>query len=170
MLHIDFGDCFEVAINRAKFPERVPFRLTRMLVNAMGVSGVEGNFRCTCEGVMGVLRLHKDSVMAMLEAFLHDPLISWNLEGRAVKDEALKVRRGSRVVARRACAGCCAAPRRACAVVPSPPGQVPSPSPQSKQVGNAQPPAAPHHASPLFALTFSRRARKPRPRISSPYP
>merc|ERR1719247_3947010 len=23
----------------------------------------------------------------MLEAFLHDPLISWNLEGRAVKDE-----------------------------------------------------------------------------------
>ena len=82
ILHIDFGDCFEVAINRAKFPEKVPFRLTRMLVNAMGVSGVEGNFRCTCESVMGVLRHHKDSVMAMLEAFLHDPLISWNLEGR----------------------------------------------------------------------------------------
>lgn len=38
ILHIDFGDCFEVAMNRGKFPERIPFRLTRMLVNAMEVS------------------------------------------------------------------------------------------------------------------------------------
>ena len=37
LLHIDFGDCFEVALHRDKFPERVPFRLTRMLVNAMEV-------------------------------------------------------------------------------------------------------------------------------------
>ena len=27
VLHIDFGDCFEVAMQREKFPERVPFRL-----------------------------------------------------------------------------------------------------------------------------------------------
>ena len=33
VLHIDFGDCFEVAMQREKFPERIPFRLTRMLVN-----------------------------------------------------------------------------------------------------------------------------------------
>ena len=31
VLHIDFGDCFEVAMHREKFPEKVPFRLTRML-------------------------------------------------------------------------------------------------------------------------------------------
>lgn len=37
ILHIDFGDCFEVAMNRGKFPEKIPFRLTRMLVNAMEV-------------------------------------------------------------------------------------------------------------------------------------
>jgi len=79
VLHIDFGDCFEVAIQRDKFPERVPFRLTRMMVNAMGVSGVEGNFRCACEATMGVLRQQKDSVMAMLEAFMHDPLLNWGL-------------------------------------------------------------------------------------------
>ena len=29
VLHIDFGDCFEVAMHREKFPEKVPFRLTR---------------------------------------------------------------------------------------------------------------------------------------------
>src|SRR5580698_5690377 len=27
IVHIDFGDCFEVAMNREKYPERVPFRL-----------------------------------------------------------------------------------------------------------------------------------------------
>lgn len=79
ILHIDFGDCFEASMNREKFPEKVPFRLTRMLVRAMEVSGIEGNFRWTCENVMQVLRTNKDSVMAMMEAFVHDPLINWRL-------------------------------------------------------------------------------------------
>ena len=39
VLHIDFGDCFEVAMIREKFPEKIPFRLTRMLTNAMEVRG-----------------------------------------------------------------------------------------------------------------------------------
>jgi serine/threonine-protein kinase mTOR len=81
ILHIDFGDCFEVAMHREKFPEKIPFRLTRMLTNAMEVSGIEGNFRCTCEKVLSVLRDNRDSLIAMLEAFVHDPLISWRLLG-----------------------------------------------------------------------------------------
>ena len=56
VLHIDFGDCFEVAMQREKFPEKVPFRLTRMLVNAMEVAGIEGNYRSTCEKV-GIYRI-----------------------------------------------------------------------------------------------------------------
>ncbi len=36
--HIDFGDCFEVAMHREKYPEKIPFRLTRMLINAMEVN------------------------------------------------------------------------------------------------------------------------------------
>lgn len=40
--HVDFGDCFEVAMHREKFPEKIPFRLTRMLVHAMEVTGIEG--------------------------------------------------------------------------------------------------------------------------------
>ncbi|KAI8593944.1 armadillo-type protein [Geranomyces variabilis] len=79
VVHIDFGDCFEVAMHREKFPEKIPFRLTRMLINAMEVSGIEGNFRITCENVMGVLRDNKDSLMAVLEAFVYDPLINWRL-------------------------------------------------------------------------------------------
>eukprot|EP01052_Picozoa_sp_SAG31_P012956 SAG31_NODE_768_length_12226_cov_3.928424_3_plen_2501_part_00 len=79
IVHIDFGDCFEVAMNREKYPERVPFRLTRMLVKAFEVCGIEGIFRHTCEDCMKVMRREKDSLMAMLEAFVHDPLISWRL-------------------------------------------------------------------------------------------
>ncbi|KAF9295116.1 phosphatidylinositol kinase- protein kinase tor1, partial [Mortierella antarctica] len=79
IVHIDFGDCFEVAMHRPQFPERIPFRLTRMLVKAMEVSGFEGSFRNTSENVMRVLRENKESVMAVLEAFIHDPLINWRI-------------------------------------------------------------------------------------------
>ena len=79
ILHIDFGDCFEVAMTREKFPEKIPFRLTRMLINAMEVTGIEGTYRSTCESVMSVLHRNKDSVMAVLEAFVYDPLLNWRL-------------------------------------------------------------------------------------------
>jgi len=56
------------------------------LLQAMEVSGIEGNFRFTCKNVMRVLREHRPSVMAMLEAFVYDPLINWRLlEATAVK-------------------------------------------------------------------------------------
>ncbi|KAF2487814.1 TOR1 phosphatidylinositol 3-kinase [Neohortaea acidophila] len=79
IIHIDFGDCFEVAMHREKYPERVPFRLTRMLTFAMEVSNIEGSFRTTCEHAMRLLRENKESLMAVLEAFIHDPLLNWRL-------------------------------------------------------------------------------------------
>ncbi|KAG9993441.1 TOR1 phosphatidylinositol 3-kinase, partial [Aureobasidium melanogenum] len=79
IIHIDFGDCFEVAMHREKYPERVPFRLTRMLTFAMEVSNIEGSFRTTCEHTMRVLRENKESLIAVLEAFIHDPLLTWRL-------------------------------------------------------------------------------------------
>lgn len=82
IVHIDFGDCFEVAMHREKYPERVPFRLTRMLTFAMEVSNIEGSFRITCENVMRVIRENKESLLAVLEAFIHDPLLNWRLNTR----------------------------------------------------------------------------------------
>ena len=79
IVHIDFGDCFEVAMKREKFPERVPFRLTRMLTNAMEACGIEGNYRNICELVMRVVRENKESLLAVLEAFVYDPLLNWRL-------------------------------------------------------------------------------------------
>lgn len=79
VVHIDFGDCFEVAMHRAMYAEAVPFRLTRILVNALGVTGVDGVYRHTCEHVMKLLRRHKENLLSVLEAFIYDPLINWKL-------------------------------------------------------------------------------------------
>ena len=79
VLHIDFDDCFEVAMKRDKFPEKVPFRLTRMLIKALEIGGIEGTFRITCENVMRVARENKDSLNVILAAFVHDPLIGFRL-------------------------------------------------------------------------------------------
>jgi FKBP12-rapamycin complex-associated protein len=79
IIHVDFGDCFEVSMKRDKFPEKVPFRLTRMLIKALEIGGIEGTFRITCENVMRVMRENKDSLNVILAAFVHDPLTSFRL-------------------------------------------------------------------------------------------
>lgn len=43
------------------------------------MTGLDGNYRITCHTVMEVLREHRDSVMAVLEAFVYDPLLNWRL-------------------------------------------------------------------------------------------
>ncbi|KAJ2028280.1 phosphatidylinositol kinase- protein kinase tor1, partial [Coemansia sp. S3946] len=78
IVHIDLGDCFELAAHREKFPEKVPFRLTRMLIMPMEVSTIEGTFKFTANHTMRVLRANRDSLMAVLEAFVFDPLVSWS--------------------------------------------------------------------------------------------
>lgn len=77
-------------MTREKFPEKIPFRLTRMLINAMEVTGIEGTYRRTCESVMNVLRKNKDSLMAVLEAFVYDPLLNWRLLDAADKTRRSK--------------------------------------------------------------------------------
>ena len=68
VIHIDFSDCFEITRDRVKFPELVPFRLTRMMISALGPSGIEGNFRATCVQTVALVRSHRDSIVAVLEA------------------------------------------------------------------------------------------------------
>lgn len=53
--------------------------LTQHTHHTSQVTGIEGNFRRTCNSVMSVLRENKDSVMAVLEAFVYDPLLNWRL-------------------------------------------------------------------------------------------
>ena len=83
VIHIDFGDCFDVAAVRERFPEKIPFRLTRQLVNALEISSIEGTFRMTSERIMDLFQKNIDTILAMLEAFIHDPLVTWKLQSDA---------------------------------------------------------------------------------------
>jgi len=54
VVHIDYNVCFEKGL-QLRVPERVPFRLTQNLIRALGLCGVEGVFRNSCEQVRPVL-------------------------------------------------------------------------------------------------------------------
>lgn len=43
------------------------------------MTGINGTYTRTCESVMKVLHRNKDSLMAVLEAFVYDPLLNWRL-------------------------------------------------------------------------------------------
>jgi ataxia telangiectasia mutated family protein len=73
LVHIDLGVAFDVG-KVLKTPEVVPFRLTRDIVDGLGVTGVEGVFRRCCEETMRVLRANSEQILTLLEVFLHDPL------------------------------------------------------------------------------------------------
>lgn len=74
LVHIDFGDSFEVAMHRPRYPEKVPFRLTRMMVQALEVARIEGTLRKTMENVMGLIRDKGDQILALIEAWMCSPV------------------------------------------------------------------------------------------------
>lgn len=78
VIHIDFGIAFEMG-KRLPTPEHMPFRLTRDIVDGMGVDGVEGVFRRCCELTLEHMRENKDLLLVVIEVFLHDPLYNWSL-------------------------------------------------------------------------------------------
>ena len=78
VVHIDLGIAFDQG-QVLKYPERVPFRLTPNIVDGMGVCGLEGVMRRCCQETLRVLRLNRDSLMTVIEVFVHDPLYAWAL-------------------------------------------------------------------------------------------
>ncbi|KAM5499633.1 serine/threonine-protein kinase M1 [Microsporum canis] len=72
ILHVDFNCLFDKGLTFDK-PELVPFRLTHNMIDAYGAYGYNGPFRKTCELTLNLLRQNEDSLMTILETFLHDP-------------------------------------------------------------------------------------------------
>ncbi|KAF2860353.1 hypothetical protein K470DRAFT_74713 [Piedraia hortae CBS 480.64] len=72
IFHVDFNCLFDKGLTFEK-PELVPFRLTHNMVDAMGPYGYEGPFRKSCELTYNLLRQNRDTLMTVLETFLHDP-------------------------------------------------------------------------------------------------
>lgn len=69
-----------------EWPERVPFRLTHNMIDAMGPLKYEGPFRIACQITMKVLREQASTLMSVLKPFLYDPLVTWGKHSGA-KDE-----------------------------------------------------------------------------------
>jgi serine/threonine-protein kinase ATR len=59
--------------------EKVPFRLTQNIVDGFGITGLEGVFRRCCETTLRILRENKNSLLSVLESFIHDPLLELHL-------------------------------------------------------------------------------------------
>lgn len=78
VIHIDLGVAFEAG-RILPIPEGVPFRMTRDIVDAMGITGVEGIFRRCCESVLEALREEKAGIMTLLNVLRYDPLYSWTV-------------------------------------------------------------------------------------------
>jgi len=75
-VHVDFDCLFDKGLS-LQIPEIVPFRLTPHMVDAMGLSGVDGVYRSTAEVALGILRENRDMLMNVLESFVVDPLVEW---------------------------------------------------------------------------------------------
>ncbi|KAH6694050.1 ataxia telangiectasia mutated [Plectosphaerella plurivora] len=78
VVHIDLGVAFEMG-RVLPVPELVPFRLTRDIVDGMGLTKTEGVFRRCCEFTLDALREEQYSIMTILDVLRYDPLYSWSI-------------------------------------------------------------------------------------------
>ena len=47
------------------------------MIDGLGITGYEGIFLRVCEITLSVLRAHRETLMSVLETFIHDPLVEW---------------------------------------------------------------------------------------------
>ncbi|KAI0792158.1 hypothetical protein C8Q75DRAFT_805193 [Abortiporus biennis] len=84
VVHIDLGIAFDQG-KLLPIPERVPFRLTRDMVDGLGTSGTQGVFQRCAEETLRVLRDGSEVILTVLEVFKYDPLHSWTASELKVK-------------------------------------------------------------------------------------
>eukprot|EP00917_Polyrhabdina_sp_WS-2016_P005974 GHVP01013294.1.p1 GENE.GHVP01013294.1~~GHVP01013294.1.p1 ORF type:complete len:1152 (-),score=172.30 GHVP01013294.1:16-3471(-) len=78
-IHVDLNMIFETG-KGLKVPETVPFRLTRDIIDGMGMTGIEGSFRDTCEQTLSVLRKNKSLVIAIMSVLKDEVVYNKNSE------------------------------------------------------------------------------------------
>jgi ataxia telangiectasia mutated family protein len=78
LVHIDLGIAFDSG-RYLPIPETVPFRLTRDMLDGMGICGVDGSFKKSCVLVMDLLRRKQKMILTLLGVFVYDPLYNWSI-------------------------------------------------------------------------------------------
>ena len=84
VVHIDLGIAFEQG-RVLPVPELVPFRLTRDVVDGMGITKTDGVFRRCCEFTLDALRKESYTIMTILDVLRYDPLYNWSVSPLRLK-------------------------------------------------------------------------------------
>ena len=79
LIDVCSGETFHVDCNllfnkgeTLNVPETIPFRLTHNMIDAMGVLGIEGPFRKSCEVILRVLQKEKRTLLAYVRPIIYD--------------------------------------------------------------------------------------------------
>lgn len=81
VVHVDFSMLFDRGKSLPR-PENVPFRLTRNVVDGMGILGTDGAFSASATLTLSILREKKDKILSVLQTLVHDPFIDWAYENK----------------------------------------------------------------------------------------
>lgn len=55
----------------------MPLVTMQNMVDGLGITGYEGVFLRVCEITLSILRAHRETLVSVLETFIHDPLVEW---------------------------------------------------------------------------------------------
>ncbi|KAJ2450627.1 hypothetical protein EV183_004169 [Coemansia sp. RSA 2336] len=94
LVHIDLGIAFDFG-KLLTVPEQVPFRLTREMVDGMGLLGLEASFHHACQVALSAMRKNSHIVTTILNVLKVDPLYKWTL----IPLYNVKVRRNTSMMA-----------------------------------------------------------------------
>lgn len=72
-------------------PERVPFRLTRNIIDGMGITGTDGVFTRTAESTMYLLKSNTNALSTILSAMASDPLYKWSLSPLKTRNRRISI-------------------------------------------------------------------------------
>ena len=80
IVHVNFRQIFESANEWISENDCMPFRLTRMMTNALELSNPDGSFRKCCEQILTLFKQNREDILSLLDVFIYDPLLQWKTQ------------------------------------------------------------------------------------------
>jgi hypothetical protein len=88
VFHVGYNMSFDRAKMKVHWPEKVPFRLTRMIVKVYGLGGIDGSFKTIARFMLEFMRRNQAAISGFLELFARDRTGGWDAqECQKVKDK-----------------------------------------------------------------------------------
>ncbi|EAY19275.1 PIKK family atypical protein kinase [Trichomonas vaginalis G3] len=86
--HINFSSALSTIKEEicADSGKQMPFRLTRMFINALELSKTEGSFQHISEAILSLLQQNKEDILSILEIFVKDPSLISRKSGTNIEE------------------------------------------------------------------------------------